>query len=1223
MTELKTEPKKDVEPATAAEQETLARHLSERVRSLLAGDAEERKVIEQRRPSKVLQLGILPPQPTPEEGSSSDEIARRSGAPPSTIGLDFLLRPDAKGQATLQLEAEFSFYVQRYPTYAQQREWWDPNMSLEDEESGEDEEEGASSTSRMRLKGIFERVDIKTDRIPVTLDINAAPEKVEQTLEVAIAASLGSVLTDADTVYPFQGSQTLPDSALDSEQAWKEAIRDAEGDARTRPLALPEAAISVSSRRVGDLLRIQATLENRTLAPLRGQQDQEKREEKGSKKPRELYRDLHLFNCRLRVYEQAGSFDQIRFAQAPEDFRYRATRQVWATGHNCVARRCVAAEDAAQPLTTETWPLYRQQQLVPRPDLEITFAELADDRSYREALARVWAEMKKFEGEWHQALGAWPDAASEGACRDALGDFREDMRCFELGMKCLSDDPRLARAFVEANEVFRRHGEKRRLPITSWRLFQLVYQVIQLAALRARETHEEELLAELDTVDVLWFPTGGGKTEAYLGLITTLLFYDRLRGKERGVAAILRFPLRMLSVQQLQRVLAVLWFAERRRREIQEAEGLMAGDPFALGYWVGSDNSPNTLTRAESQQKASISWWQKFIAAEPEEALKERILTRCPNPDCDGGKVELEADVDAVRLRHVCRSCGEELPVYVTDEEVYRYLPAMLVCTVDKLAHVARADHFTNIIAGPAYRCPKHGYFTWHQAVWGSGPTPTANDRCLAAGYCDVEAKDYELVGPTYDPSPALQVQDELHLLEEELGTFNAHYETLMEDVQRAFGSGRSAKLLAATATIEAYDEQVRQLYARRSRVFPSPGWTLARSFYTQTVDDARRLYVGALPYRPDPTEFGEKVQEMLHLEVTRMQDEPKAALAELGFSGRDGSWLLAQLFLYELSLGYVNRKQDGDRITGLLQGLSRRAGLADDLVVTMLSSENTLAEIADSLERIDTERPVTHERGERLRAIVATSIVSHGVDIDRLNLMVMNGMTPDTAGYIQASSRSGRLHVGLVIVGYDRRKSRDQSFYRYFLKYHEFIDRLIAPVPVNRFAKFAAKRTVPGVLSTLLIQVYGRQRLEAHGLDPRKPVVGSLVRADQLRRWWNSVDPPQDKKGELSARALSALGLDKRILERDVNGGYREQPVFDPGMVDSLRDDASQEIDAQIEIMQDFQRASRTPQLFLPEPLTSFRDVDEPTDFSISYTSSPIEDALTGVFGGRKDGQP
>src|SRR5262249_26881952 len=156
--------------------------------------------------------------------------------------------------------------------------------------------------------------------------------------------------------------------------------------------------------------------------------------------------------------------------------------------------------------------------------------------------------------------------------------FQGDMRSFQRGIRCLVEDTQLRRAYLEANEVFRRQGTTRKIEITKWRLFQAVYQVIHLAALRARESDEPELLTELDTVDVLWFPTGGGKTGAYLGLITTLLFYDRLRGKERGVSAILRFPLRMLSVQQLQRVLAVLWFAERRRREIVDGEGLMEGD---------------------------------------------------------------------------------------------------------------------------------------------------------------------------------------------------------------------------------------------------------------------------------------------------------------------------------------------------------------------------------------------------------------------------------------------------------------------------------------------------------------------------------------------------------------------------------------------------------------------------------------------------------------------
>jgi hypothetical protein len=1215
VTETTIERPPEIEsPSEAFDQERLAAHLSDRVRSMLAGDADERKRIVRRRPSKVLQLGVLPPQPPVDDDQLVEELARRgsgSSGAPSTMGLDFLIRPDEDGKAVIELEAEFSVYVQRYPTYEEQKQWWSKASSLEDDESEEDAKPGSG---KMRLLSIFERFDIEAGPIPIEIDANEAPEKIERDLRDAIAAALGSALVDNETVYPFKQTQTLPEESLDSKHAWEEAIKEAEGDARQRPLSPPSAEVAVSWRRSGEDLRVHTTLVNTAVAKARP-----KKKEKRTGPP-ELYRDLHLFNSRLRVDEKKGRFQKTQFNQVPEDFRYADSRFVWATGHNCVGDR----RGDKGPLLTDTWPVYRQRRLMPRDQegLEIRFSELADERTYRKALLGILDEMRRFESDWKTALKTWPDTQTKSECERALAAFQNDISSFELGLQCLNDDPLLRRAYLEANEVFRRQGATRRYPIEKWRLFQAVYQVIHLAALRVRESDEPELLAELDTVDVLWFPTGGGKTEAYLGLITALLFYDRLRGKERGVAAMLRFPLRMLSVQQLQRVLAVLWFAERRRREIVEDEGLMKGDAFALGYWIGGSGentpSPNYISREKSWGEGSIEWWAEFIANEPDEARKRRVITRCPNPECKGGDVELHADIKLVRLMHVCRNCNEELPVYVSDEEVYRYLPAVLVCTVDKLAQIARAEEFTNVVAGPAFRCPKHGYFTWHQSVWDSKTKKwTHDDRCSAGRYCDVPAEQYERIEHTHDPAPALQVQDELHLLEEELGTFNAHYETLVEELQRSFGTKKPAKLLAATATIESYDAQVQHLYARNARVFPSLGWELGESFYATTIDDARRLYVGALPYRPDPSEFGEKVQEMLHLEVMRLQDDTEQGLVELEMTHRETKWLAQQLFLYELSLGYVNRKQDGDRISGLLQTLAQRESGIDPLVLTVLIGDSSLSEIADSLELIETETLENTERAERLRAIVATSVVSHGVDIDRLNLMIVNGMTNATASYIQASSRAGRAHVGLVIVGYDRRKARDLSFYRHFLKYHEFIDRLIAPVPVNRFAKFAANRTVPGVLSTLLIQVYGRQRLEEAGPNPKKPAIGSLAESRHLQKWWTAAD----RKDELTERALRALGLDRRVLVR-VGGEFRLQPIFDPTMVASLHDDAVEEIDAQLDFMRDFQRDYKTSNLFQPAPMISFRQVDEAIDFTVSHSASPIEQDLTGGFSNRKDAQ-
>ena len=268
---------------------------------------------------------------------------------------------------------------------------------------------------------------------------------------------------------------------------------------------------------------------------------------------------MEFFNARLRVFQQSGAFRRLEFRRVPKDFRYADQRYVWAVGRNCHGRRMDLAHDGMdgvdEPLTTEYWPVYEQKRMEPREQLSgqplvIKFAELADERTCLQALGRISTAMKTFDGQWEQQLAEWPEPSSKEECKKALRAFRMDIASFERGIACLNRDPQLATAFRAANHVFNEIGADR--GISSWRLFQVVYQVMHLAALRAREVHDDEdLLAELDTVDVLWFPTGGGKTEAYLGLIIVALFYDRLRGKQRGVTAILRFPLRMLSVQQL------------------------------------------------------------------------------------------------------------------------------------------------------------------------------------------------------------------------------------------------------------------------------------------------------------------------------------------------------------------------------------------------------------------------------------------------------------------------------------------------------------------------------------------------------------------------------------------------------------------------------------------------------------------------------------------------
>jgi hypothetical protein len=1218
-------------------------HLSEVVRRRLAGEdvyePGDARYLYKFKPSRKLQLGVLPPHPAPEEPDEGDAeqegeeerevdraaiLANQRGMPP-TQGVDFVVTP-AAGKAMLRLYASFSVYVQRYPNVEQQRIHWGiqvaedgaliiPGVGENDEDAngqhGHDGQqcEGHQLGGRRRrprqmsLYLINERFDMDVGPIDVSIDVGAEPRgtrSIEREVEEVIRAALGPVLAEPATVHMFQsGRMTLPPESTTSQETFELAIREAEGGARReRPLQLHTGKFDVNWRNDGQGdLRVHVTFENTSTAPRRSAL---------RRGIRELDRDMHFFNTRLRVELGAGVFRELTFAQLPEDFRFDHLRIVWAHGRNAVG---IAVNEYGRPLesgagdepaavATTTWPTFHQRRLEPSPKVSVTFADLAEESKWRGVLTHVEQGMREFASAWEQELQEpkW-FGERKAECERSLGDFREELRRFELGVRALDEDPRLRRAFLYTNAVFVRTGKAKGKNITSWRLFQLVFIVIHLSALRAREINATEYVSELWTADVLHFPTGGGKSEAYLGLIASALFYDRLRGKRRGTTAILRFPLRMLSVQQLDRIGEVVWVCEEMRRKTGDE---MAGDPFLLGYYVGESNTPNSLRFPRKYGRSSIDWWEEYLRERPEDALEERVIATCLNPSCPGGEVTLRADVDRVRLTHVCSGCGEQ-PVVHTDDEVFRYCPAVLVCTVDKLATVGRVQHVSHLISGPAWKCPEHGYFSYHEPRF-EGGNLVAVDRCLAGGYCKRTGSDYRRVTDTYDPVPALQIQDEMHLLQEELGTFDAHYETTYEHLQRStrrddndLPVAKPAKLLAATATIERYEEQVKNLYARRARVFPALGWDLEFSFYTKLAEQVSRVYVGALPMLRDAAEFGARVQAILHAEVERLADDPIRTVARLGLEHlTDPEALRKELFLYDLSLGYVNRKRDGNTVADQLKMYEREytkpdlSGSGempcDRLVVQPMSSDAvTLADIANILGRIGTEN-LSVLRLERLRAIVGTSLVSHGVDIRRLNLMVMNWMPSSVADYIQATSRAGRLHVGLIVVGHDRANLRDRSHFHYFLPYHQFLDRLVAPVPVNRFAKFGIARTLTGVVAAIILQAYARE-----AYDPPR----SLERRSNFLTWLRS-RPADELEAELCGRACDCLGLSRKVLNPDGSESY----VFDRTMVDALRADVEEHVAA---IFADLRggQAEKLIEMLNPEPMTSFRDVDETLGFS------------------------
>jgi hypothetical protein len=557
-------------------------------------------------------------------------------------------------------------------------------------------------------------------------------------------------------------------------------------------------------------------------------------------------------------------------------------------------------------------------------------------------------------------------------------------------------------------------------------------------------------------VDIIYFPTGGGKTEAYLGVIVFHCFFDRLRGKAAGVTTWTRFPLRLLTLQQTQRVADVIGAAELIRRS--HVDPCLSGrevDGFAVGYFVGQESTPNELTPPRRGEPPDPSW---STANDPDARQRWKKIVKCPA--CRTSSVVLEFEPTSVRLIHRCsnsgcRFAGGILPVYVVDNEIYRFLPAVVVGTIDKLAGLGNQRKLSLILGQVTGRCVQHGYY---------------NAKC-----CQKECSDARRLrrgAPAGVTGPTLFIQDELHLLKEGLGTFDGHYETFLQTLLQTYGQEAPVKIIASSATIEAFGRQVRHLYGREARVYPGLGPTLTGSFYARTLAYPQRLFVGLLPHNKTIFNAVLELVNYYHEEIETLVRLPAAAPNPFGGQSRPGTsdWLRL-VDSYATSLGYFSATRELSSIrTDLDSHVNNeleRAGYSP-LRIAELSGSTSTDNVTRILELLETAQP---GHATAPNTILATSMISHGVDIDRLNCMIFYGMPKQNAEYIQSSSRVGRSHVGIVFTCLKPARERDQSHFAYFEKYHEFLGQLVEPVAINRWSKFSIQRTLPGLFMAILLQ--------------------------------------------------------------------------------------------------------------------------------------------------------
>ncbi|WP_456375774.1 helicase-related protein [Thiolapillus sp.] len=587
-------------------------------------------------------------------------------------------------------------------------------------------------------------------------------------------------------------------------------------------------------------------------------------------------------------------------------------------------------------------------------------------------------------------------AAEQAAAQRILKRIDTAIERMRAGIALLRRDDTSLRAFQLANQAMRKqmhHRASDREP--RWRPFQLGFLLLTLSSV------QDESDPWRDTVDLIWFPTGGGKTEAYLAVIAFVIIHRRLAHGEagRGTSVIMRYTLRLLTQQQFQRAVKLIFALELLRREQPERLG---EEPISAGMWVGAASTPNTfdnarkvLRQAPNEPRSLIftrcPWCDTPLWHSAEQPVED---FHCPNDDC-----EMNARGRA------------PLPLHVVDEALYAHPPSLLFATIDKFARLA----------------------------W--------------------EERAHVFFGRDGQRPPELIIQDELHLVASALGSIAGIYEAALDSILQH--KGVRPKLIASTATIRDADLQVRRLYARQQAVFPPPGLRVDDAFFTRTLplDEAPgRLYLGYLPaFMNRAKAFARLAAVLLEAPVACFEQEEEPMLL-------DAWWTL---LVYHGSLRGVGQSHNGllyDASAWLQASPSGRRRLP--LKIRQLTSTMSAQDNSHTFQRL--ERGV--DNPDHLDAVLATNMISVGLDVGRLALMIVNGQPLTTAEYIQATSRVGRSGVpGLIIANYYRSQARSLSHLENFRPYHESFYRFVEPTSVTPFTYQARKRALHAALVSLM----------------------------------------------------------------------------------------------------------------------------------------------------------
>ena len=749
-----------------------------------------------------------------------------------------------------------------------------------------------------------------------------------------------------------------------------------------------------------------------------------------------------LFQCKLNLRTEQGAF-------LPLDPGYSSVYDVedeilsmqykdvlnFAQGHGCAT--AVSEEDGkCEHVWSEFIPVFELKQMKSPEveDKELFSLRFLHTGTKQQIISRLknyielykhWADQQKKRGET-EAFTKY-----ERAVKDCLRKIEICTERISEGIKCLSENDVVWKSFVFANKAMYKQRVSmalikgsinnasefsKKMSEPCWYPFQLFYLLMIIPDFIDGDSPFK------DVVDLLWFPTGGGKTEAYLAVSAFIIFYERLSKQKSvyGTTIIMRYTLRLLTIQQFERASALICACENVRKEER-----LGGNEISIGLWIGGGSAPNTIEDAIKALEKLRAGEQLYELADPVQ------ITKCPY--CGKKLNALNYHIENNRMEIMCDNCGR-LPIYIVDTDIYEKMPTLVVSTVDKFARI----------------------------VW--------EERAGRIFGCNIDAT-----------KPRLIIQDELHLISGPLGTLTGLYETAVDRLCWD-DNGVKPKIIASTATVKNAAYQIKGLYNRNHFQFPPSGLDNKDSFFAEqaTKDDKpSRFYVGLSEQGGSMVDLMIRVFSALSLSDFYLE---KSGVEEkvldqyytiIGYFNAIKDLGTASTILRERIYNYISSLINGKfcveseklNVEKLENGkykeeIKMKAG--------ELTSRKNSSEIRGILDDLNIGYKLD-DKDMAYKYVLSSNMFSVGVDIDRLGLMAVYGQPKSNADYIQATSRVGRSNPGIVFCLYNAFRSRDRSHYERFNQYHSCFYKYVESTSVTPFSMRSIEKGLHAVFIALV----------------------------------------------------------------------------------------------------------------------------------------------------------